>query len=188
MDYPQLSLPELLEQSAAAKGNAPLIDFMGRKFSYAEVQDAATRVGEGLRKLGVRKGDRVGLYLPNTPHYVAAYYGALRIGAIVVNVSPLYSVDELCHTVEDSGLRVLFTVSASALLPNALAVLERTKIEKLVVGSVAGALPRAKSILYRLFRRKEVVHDVDARPAPEDVQAAIRTALRLPPVMPAAPR
>jgi long-chain acyl-CoA synthetase len=160
-DYPPLSLSAMFDASAARLGEAPLIDFMGRKYSYAETADGVRRVAHGLRALGIGAGDRVGLYLPNVPHYVAAYYGALRIGAIVVNFSPLYSVEELAAQVADSGTRILFTLSASALLPNALQVLERTGVERLVVGSVAGALPPVKSILYRLLRRRDIAAKPD---------------------------
>ena len=106
--------------------------------------------------MGVAKGDRVGLFLPNVPHYVAAYYGAMLAGATVVNFSPLYTADELAHQVADCGTRILFTLSASALLPTAIAVMERSGLERLIVGSVAGALPPAKSLFYRLFRGREV--------------------------------
>jgi long-chain acyl-CoA synthetase len=155
--FPPMSLPQMLEASAARAPDDPLIDFMGRKFSYAEVLDGARRVACGLQRLGMARGDRVGLYLPNVPHYVAAYYGILMAGATVVNFSPLYTAAELEHQVEDSGTRILFTLSAKALLPTALQVLEESSLETLVVGSVAGALPRAKSILYRLFKRAEQV-------------------------------
>lgn len=158
--YSPLSLPDLFEARAAERGSASLIDFMGRKYSYAETRDGVHRVAAGLQALGIRPGDRVGLYLPNVPHYVAAYYGALRAGAVVVNVSPLYSVEELVHTVEDAGIRLLFTVSATALLPNAVKVLEQSRLERIVVGSVAGALPPVKALLYRLIKRK----DISARP------------------------
>lgn len=147
---------ELFERSAHAAGKAPLIDFLGRHFSYAETLDGANRVAAGLQALGYGPGDRIGLFLPNVPHYLAAYYGILKIGATVVNFSPLYTVAELEHQVADSGTRVLFTLSASALLPTALKVLDGSGLERLIVGSIAGALPSAKSILYRLFKRAEV--------------------------------
>ena len=105
--------------------------------------------------MGVSKGDRVGLFLPNVPHYVSAYYGAMAIGATVVNFSPLYSVEELSHQVEDSGTKILFTMSATALFPTAYEVLQQSSLETLVVGSVAGALPPGKALFYSLFRRKE---------------------------------
>lgn len=147
---------ELFERSAHAAGKAPLIDFLSRHFSYAETLDGANRVAAGLQALGYGPGDRIGLFLPNVPHYLAAYYGILKIGATVVNFSPLYTVAELEHQVADSGTRVLFTLSASALLPTALKVLDGSGLERLIVGSIAGALPSAKSILYRLFKRAEV--------------------------------
>ena len=132
-------------------GAAPLIDFMGRKYSYAETLDGANRVACGLKAMGYGPGDRIGLFLPNAPHYIAAYYGILKLGATVVNFSPLYTVQELSEQVADSGTKLLFTLSATALLPTAIKVLEASGLERLIVGSVAGALPPAKSILYRLF-------------------------------------
>lgn len=155
------SMMDLFEAAAARAGDAPLIDFLGRRYSYAETLDGANRVACGLRALGYGPGDRIGLFLPNVPHYVAAYYGVLKLGATVVNFSPLYTVDELAHQVADSGTRLLFTISAAALLPTALRVLEGSALERLVVGSVAGALPAGKSIVYRLFRRKEVAQRPD---------------------------
>ena len=159
--YPPLSLVDLFDRAANAHPQAPLIDFLGRHFSYAETQDGANRVAAGLHALGYGPGDRIGLFLPNVPHYLAAYYGALKLGATVVNFSPLYTIEELAHQVADSGTRVLFTLSASALLPTALAVLEKSGLERLIVGSVAGALPGAKSLFYRLFRGKEVAKRPD---------------------------
>ena len=154
--FEPLSMVDLFDASAARDPKAPLLDFLGRKYSYGEVHDGASRVACGLARMGYGRGDRIGLFLPNVPHYVAAYYGILRLGATVVNFSPLYTVDELAHQVADSGTRMLFTLSATALLPNALKVLDRSGIERLVVGSVAGALPPTKSMLYRLFKRQEV--------------------------------
>ncbi len=154
--FEPLTLPDMLMAVAREKPLAPMIDFMGRKYSYSEVGFGAMRIARGLCDIGVARGDRVGLFLPNVPHYVAAYYGAMMLGAIVVNFSPLYTVDELRHQVEDSGTRVLFTLSASALLPTAIEVMERSSLERLVVGSVAGALPPAKSLFYRLFKGREI--------------------------------
>ncbi|WP_422059904.1 long-chain-fatty-acid--CoA ligase [Sphingopyxis sp.] len=154
--FEPLSLPDMLAASARRQGDAPMLDFMGRRFSYAEVADGAARVARGLQLQGIGKGSRVGLFLPNVPHYVAAYYGALAAGATVVNFSPLYAVHELEAQVEDSGAETLVTLSAAALLPTALAVLEGSSLKRLVVGSIAGGLPAAKSVLYRLFKKSEV--------------------------------
>ena len=155
--FPPESIVDLFEGSVARLGSAPLIDFLGRRYSYAETGAAADRVACGLAALGYGKGDRIGLFLPNVPHYLAAYYGILKLGATVVNFSPLYTAGELAHQVADSGTRLLFTLNARALLPTALRVLEDSAIERLVVGSVAGGLPAGKSLLYRLLKRAETV-------------------------------
>jgi long-chain acyl-CoA synthetase len=160
--FPPLSMGDMVGASAAAHPHAHMIDFMGRKFSYGEMIEQIRRIACGLQAMGVKKGDRVGLYLPNTPHYVAAYYGALMAGAIVVNFSPLYTAAELEHQVEDSGTQILFTLSAKALLPTALKVLDESSLQKLVVGSVAEMLPPVKSLLFRWFKASE------STPIPDD--------------------
>jgi long-chain acyl-CoA synthetase len=169
--YPPATMVDLFEATAHARGAAALIDFMGRHYSYAETLDGARRVACGLAAMGYGKGDRIGLFLPNVPHYVAAYYGILMLGATVVNFSPLYAVDELAQQVEDSGTRLLFTISATALLPTALKVLDKSSLERLVVGSIAGALPTAKSVFYRWFRAKEIA------PRPQDDRITAFSAL-----------
>ncbi|MEJ7933410.1 long-chain fatty acid--CoA ligase [Sphingobium sp. AN558] len=161
-NFPPLSVVDMVVESATAKPDAVMIDFMGRKTSYGEMLPAIRRIAKGLQAMGVRKGDRVGLFLPNVPHYVAAYYGAMMAGATVVNFSPLYTAAELEHQVEDSGTKILFTLSAKALLPTATKVLNNSSLERLIVGSVAQALSPAKSLLFRMFKRAEtapVPHD-----------------------------
>ncbi|MBA3940715.1 MAG: dicarboxylate--CoA ligase PimA [Sphingopyxis sp.] len=189
--FPPLTLPDMMAASVARRGAAPMLDFLGRQFSYDEVARGAARVARGLQQRGIGRGHRVGLFLPNVPHYVAAYYGALAAGATVVNFSPLYTVHELEAQVEDSGTDTLFTLSAAALLPTALAVLDGSSLQRLVVGSVAGALPAAKSVLYRLFKRGEVaalpddprvirfsaLTDNDGRPDPVAIDAETDVAL-----------
>jgi long-chain acyl-CoA synthetase len=154
--FEPLALHDMFFESAQRMGNAPLADFMGRKYSYAEMANSVRRVAKGLQDKGIGRGDQVGLFLPNVPHYIAAYYGALAAGATVVNFSPLYTVDELAHQVADSGTSILFTVSAAALLPTAIKVLDKSDLKELVVGSLAEVLPTAKSWAYRLFKRKDI--------------------------------
>lgn len=160
--FAPMSMGEMVEKSALAHPDAPMIDFMGRHFSYGTMLEQIRHIACGLQQMGVQKGDRVGLYLPNTPHYVAAYYGALMAGAIVVNFSPLYTAAELEHQVEDSGTKILFTLSAKALLPTALEVLDHSTLETLIVGSVAEMLSPVKSLLFRWFKASE------STPLPDD--------------------
>lgn len=160
--FPPCSMIDILQEKAEAHPDKPALDFMGRGFTYGSLWACVQRVARGLQDMGVAKGDRIGLFLPNVPHYPAAYYGAMLAGATVVNFSPLYTVEELSAQVADSGTKILFTLSASALLPTALKVLEASALERLVVGSVSGVLPGIKAFAFRLFKRAEIT------PIPDD--------------------
>jgi long-chain acyl-CoA synthetase len=155
-DFPALSVHDMFFRSTQRMGTAPVADFMGRKYSYAEMADAVRRFAKGLQLQGVGKGDRIGLFLPNVPHYIVAYYGAMAAGATVVNFSPLYTVEELSQQVADSGTSILMTVSAAALLPTAVKVLDNSGLSQLIVGSIAEALPRLKGWAYRVLKRADI--------------------------------
>src|SRR5690554_6156661 len=73
--------------------------------TYAELGDQVSRAAEGLRNLGVKKGDAVAIILPNCPQHIAAFYAVLRLGAIVVEHNPLYTPRELRHQFEDHGAK-----------------------------------------------------------------------------------
>src|SRR5687767_5368196 len=100
--FEALPVPELLARTAAKRPGAPCIDFLGRRYRYGEVVAMVDRAAEGFRRLGVTRGVKVGLFLPNCPQYVVAYYGAMKAGGTVVNFSPLYTAAELIEQVEDS--------------------------------------------------------------------------------------
>lgn len=154
--FEPLSVPRMLENSAAAHGNHPLVDFMGRQYSYCQILAEARSFAAGLQRAGFAKGDRVGLFLPNVPIYLSAYYGAMIAGCTVVNFSPLYSVDELSAQVADSGTRLMVTVDVPALLPTARAVLQGSQLETLVVGRFTSMLPFWKSLAMRVLRRADL--------------------------------
>ncbi|MDE2412530.1 MAG: AMP-binding protein [Sphingomonadales bacterium] len=163
MEFPPLSLPDFFAQAAQAHAEQPLVDFMGRRFSYAELHREARAFAAGLQAAGVTKGDRIGLFLPNVPIYISAYYGAMIAGATAVNFSPLYTAPELEAQVADSGTRMLVTIDSVALLPTALKVLDGSSLEKLVVGSLADMLPWSKGLALRLVGRKSLAR-IPARP------------------------
>lgn len=179
------SLPALLERTLAMNPQAPFLHFLGRTYSYADIHKQARAFAAGLQALGIAKGDRVGLFLPNVPIYAAAYYGAMMAGAVVVNFSPLYSVEELSWQVGDSGTRVLVTVDVPELYKTASKVLGASALETLVVGSLADMLPWYKGIALKLLKRAQIA-DVaygesvrswaemtpDRAPAPVDVTPA----------------
>ena len=149
-------LPDVFAERAKRHPERVFVDFLGREYTYGELHRDAGRFAATLRHRGIEKGDRVGLFLPNVPVYVAAYYGAMMAGAVVVNFSPLYSVDELSHQVADSGTRLLVTLDVPALLPTATAVLDKSQLEQLMVARLADQLPRLKSIGLRLLKRSDI--------------------------------
>lgn len=154
--FEAMSLPAMLERTLRANPQAPFLHFLGRTYTYAHIHASAQAFAAGLQAAGIAKGDRVGLFLPNVPIYAAAYYGAMMAGAVVVNFSPLYSVDELAWQVGDSGTRVLVTVDVPELYKTASKVLEASALETLVVGSLAEMLPWYKGLALKLLKRSQI--------------------------------
>ncbi len=154
--FEAMSLPAMFERTMRANPQAPFLHFLGRTYSYQQIFAYAQRFAVGLQAIGIAKGDRVGLFLPNVPIYAAAYYGAMMAGAVVVNFSPLYSVEELSWQVGDSGTRVLVTLDVPELYKTAKKVLDGSALETLVVGSLADQLPWYKGIALQLLKRKQI--------------------------------
>src|SRR2546427_111305 len=107
IDYREAPLYSLLEDAAAAHPNLPAIRFYGIHLTYAQLWAQAQRFAAALAGLGVKKGDRVALMLPNCPQYVIAYYATLRAGGVVAQVNPLYTPRELAHLLQDSGAETI---------------------------------------------------------------------------------
>ncbi|MCB2087343.1 MAG: AMP-binding protein, partial [Sphingomonadaceae bacterium] len=151
-----MTVPDMLERTTRANPSAPLLHFMGWTYSYQHIYAEARRFAAGLQEMGIARGDRVGLFLPNVPIYVSAYYGAMMAGAVVVNFSPLYTVEELAWQVEDSGTRLLVTLDVPELYGTAQAVLDGSGLETLVVGSLAAQLPWHKGLALRALGRSKI--------------------------------
>uniref|UniRef100_UPI0013D38B75 AMP-binding protein n=1 Tax=Escherichia coli TaxID=562 RepID=UPI0013D38B75 len=90
-----------LEDSVAKWPDRPAVEFMGKRLSYRELGSLTDRMARGLQELGVKPGVHVGLFLPNTPHYMIAFFGILKAGGTVVNYSPLDAAKVLEHKIED---------------------------------------------------------------------------------------
>ncbi|MDP4604978.1 MAG: AMP-binding protein [Erythrobacter sp.] len=162
--FEAMSLPAMFARTVRKNPQAPFLHFLGRTYTYQDIFTAANSFALGLTEMGIAKGDRVGLFLPNVPIYAAAYYGAMMAGAVVVNFSPLYSVEELSWQVGDSGTRVLVTLDVPELYTNARKVLEGSALETLVVGSLAAMLPWYKGLALKLLKRSQIA-DVAYGPA-----------------------
>jgi long-chain acyl-CoA synthetase len=127
----------ILDDSVAKWPDRPAIDFMGSRLSYRELGRLTDRAARGLQQLGVKPGVHVGLYLPNTPHYIIAFFGVLKAGGTVVNYSPLDAAKVLEHKIEDSRTDFLITLDLASLYPQMASMLGKTRLKKLIVGNVA---------------------------------------------------
>ena len=154
--YPPVPLQALLDDAAESHPDATATIFFNRKRTYRDISDAAWRFADGLRKLGVKKGDRVALVLPNTPQFVIAFYGALRAGAVVVPCNPLYTPPELQHQLADSGASVV--VVLSRLYPVVKAARAGTKVEHVVVTNIKEEMPPVLRLLFTVAREKKDGH------------------------------
>jgi len=105
----------ILETAAKRFGPLPAVQFMDKRISYAELEALANRAAAGFQKLGVGPGVHVALYLPNTPHYPIAFFGVLKAGGTVVNISPLESLRGLEFKIEDSESDILVTLDLASL-------------------------------------------------------------------------
>ena len=148
IELPTEPLTAMLERSVAEAGDHPALQFFGRRTTYRELGDQVARVAEGLRRLGVRHGDRVALILPNCPQHVVAFYAVLRLGAVVVEHNPLYTSRELRHQFESHHARVVIawdkTVAAIRAFPADVAP------EHVVAVNLLEAFPTVKRLALSL--------------------------------------
>ncbi len=157
-------IDKLLENSAQKSPQNICLEFKGREFTYAEINDKVTRVSHALQQMGIGRNSRVGLFLPNCPQFVIAYYAILRAGATVVNYNPLYSPRELEHQIRDSETEIMFTLDLKLLYDKLSPLLEKTPLRRIIVSSMGDALSWSKSILFNLTRSKDIAnfsHDAE---------------------------
>ncbi|MCK5276461.1 MAG: AMP-binding protein, partial [Alphaproteobacteria bacterium] len=155
-EIPAAPLTDILDRSVETWPDKPCLTFMGKSFTYAEVADRVNRAARGFQDIGVGKGVRVGLFLPNSPYYIICYYAVLKAGGTVVNFNPLYAEPEIARQIEDSGARIMVTMNLNTLYRKIARRLEDTCLEKLVVCGMGRALPFTKRALFMLFKRREV--------------------------------
>ncbi|HEY1330209.1 MAG TPA: long-chain fatty acid--CoA ligase [Actinomycetota bacterium] len=132
--YPSTSMYQILSNAAARFPGATATVFFGGRLTYVQLLAEVDRFSRALASLGIGKGDRVGLILPNCPQYVIAYYAALRLGAVIVGNNPLYSERELQHQLTDAGIEVC--VVLDSLYPKFAAVRDASGIRTTIVAKV----------------------------------------------------
>src|SRR5271170_751387 len=135
------SVQSVLENAAKRFGPQPALDFMNKRITYAELDALANRAAAGFQKLGVGPGVHVGLFLPNTPHYVIAFFGVLKAGGTVVNYSPLDAFPTLQLKVNDSETDILVSLDLASLYLQAEKLLASTRLKTLIIGEFAEMTP-----------------------------------------------
>lgn len=184
-------LPDIMDAAVAAFPENPCLDFLGRKYTYGEVGELIERAARGFQDMGVGKGVRVGLLLPNTPYYVICYFAILKIGGTVVNYNPLYVERELIGQVEDSGTHIMVTLDIKELFVKCEALVRDSGLGKVVVCPMADILPPLKRTLFRLLKRSAVARFTpgerfipfarlikkDGRPDPVEINPATHIAV-----------
>jgi long-chain acyl-CoA synthetase len=131
------TVPAILDGSAETYGDKAALEYRDRQMSFRELAALSKRAAEGLRRIGVERGTPLAVYLPNTPYHLITFFGALRLGAKIVHLSPLDAERELAYKLKDSGAKTLVTTNFPMMLPRALKLLQEGHYEHAIVGDDA---------------------------------------------------
>jgi long-chain acyl-CoA synthetase len=157
-EFARVPVYHLLDASVARYPNRPCTSFFGKALTYGEIGQLVQRTAAGLQALGVRKGTKVGLFMPNCPTFIIYYFAILKAGGTVVNYNPLYSVEELTFQVRDSETELMVTLDLKVLFHKIEALVRADALKRVIVASFAALLPGPKSVLFKLFKGKELTH------------------------------
>ena len=158
LEYPEVNAFYLLERGVEVANGNPALVFFGKKTSYKELYRATLSLAASLQELGVEKGTRVAILLPNCPAYPMAYYALLKIGAIVVQLNPMYTSYELNQLLEDSGAKVAVTLDLLGI--KFQEALDKGLVDRLIVAKMKDFLPFPLNLLFPIKVRKEPRLDV----------------------------
>ena len=135
LNYPEQPVFYFLDQTAARVPNRVAIIFGGMELTYAELKDLSDRFANALVSMGLKKGEKVAIHLPNCPQFAIAYYGAIKAGAVFTPLSPLLAPKEVTHQLNDAGAKII--ISLDLVYPGICAILPDTKVEKVITTSIA---------------------------------------------------
>lgn len=153
INFEERTLQSYLKEAAIEHPSKTAIHFLGKKLTFQEVYDQSLKLANYLKELGVKKGDRVSIMLPNCPQAVISYYGVLFAGGIVVQTNPLYMERELEYQINDSGSEIIITLDI--LYPRVSKVKALTKLRDIIVTGIKDYLPFPKNMLYPFVQKKQ---------------------------------
>lgn len=146
----------MLDETVQAYADKPAFDFMGHVCTWGDLGSRVDALAKGLQDIGVKKGTRVGLFLPNCTYFLIAYYAILKIGAAVVNYNPLYAPKELVHQIKDSQTEIMVTLDLKVLYDKLADIREESGLAKILVCPFTDILPFPKSVLFPLLKGKDI--------------------------------
>lgn len=155
-NFPAKRLGELLSQSVARFPDRPLTNFLGKVLTFQDISEMVDKTAAGLQAQGVKKGTKVGLFLPNCPTFIIYYYATLKAGGTVVNFNPLYTIEELSYQIEDSETEFMVTLDLQLLFEKVETLVKSGVLKKTIVCSFTALLPSVKSVLFKLAKSKEL--------------------------------
>jgi long-chain acyl-CoA synthetase len=155
---PTYPVYQLLDRSAQDFPDNKAFDFLGKSFSWKELHSASNAFAKGLQLAEVKQGTKIGLFLPNCPQFLIAYYGALKAGMTVVNYNPLYSERDLAFQIEDSETDILVTLDLTATYDKAAIMLDQTRLQHIVVCRFIDVLPFPKNLLFPVLKSREIAN------------------------------
>jgi long-chain acyl-CoA synthetase len=147
LDYPEEPLFAILDKITAEHPDSPSTIYRGKSRSFAEVKDHADRIANFLSSKGIGKGDRVAMFLPNTPHYPPIFFGILKTGATVVTCNPSYKANELNFQLKDSGAKAVFVFDHPSFTPTSYEAIKGTDVEIHVICNLKNFLPKVTAII-----------------------------------------
>ncbi|MDZ5470747.1 long-chain-fatty-acid--CoA ligase (plasmid) [Bacillus sp. 31A1R] len=153
LSYTNEPVQKYLKNTAEEFPNKVAIHFMGKEYTYQEVYEQSYKLAGYLQDLGIEKGDRVAIMLPNCPQAVVSYYGILMAGGIVVQTNPLYMERELEYQMKDSGAKAIVTMDI--LFPRVTKVMANTELKHVIVTAIKDALPFPKNLIYPFIQKKQ---------------------------------
>ncbi len=163
LNYPEIPLHEILEKQARENPNNVFTIFMGKKLTFRQVNDMADRFARALKDLGIQKGDRVSIYMPNTPYWPIALFGILKVGAIAVATNPLYTAAEIKFQLNDSGAKAIVVLEHPQMYSRVKQIQNETRLEHVIIASLKPMLPTTKSILGSIFGKIPKVKEKDPK-------------------------
>ncbi|SEM36498.1 long-chain acyl-CoA synthetase [Mesobacillus persicus] len=162
LEIEEIPVQEYLKRTAEEFPEKVAIHFMGKEMNYRHLYESSIKFAAYLQSIGIVKGDRVAIMLPNMPSAVIGYFGVLMAGGVVVQTNPLYTERELEHQMKDSGAKAILALDI--LYPRVSKVKSKTNLEHIIVTAIKDFLPFPKNLLYPFIQKKQTGIVVTVKP------------------------